>query len=97
MPVLPGLLVPRQLKSSMKSLQHHLDEGTSPLANVPPEAFALLMADQLEAVRAGGKGITNVLWLQHSLVWDKERRIHLRVYCPNTKRVGYSTIQFFTS
>lgn len=58
MPALPGFLVPRQFKSSMKSLQKHLDEGTSPLADVPPEVFAQLMADQLEAVRAGGKGIT---------------------------------------
>ncbi len=58
MPTLPGLLVPRQFKSSMKLLQKYLDEGTSPLADVPPEVFAQLMADQLEAVRAGGKGIT---------------------------------------
>lgn len=58
MPELHGILVPRQFKSSMKSLQKHIDEGTSPLADVPPEAFALLIADRLEAVRAGGKGIT---------------------------------------
>lgn len=57
-PALPGLLVPRQLTSSMKSLKKYLDEGSSPLADVPPEVFAQLMADQLEAVRAGGKGIT---------------------------------------
>jgi pimeloyl-ACP methyl ester carboxylesterase len=58
LPALPGLLVPRQLTSSMKSLQHYLDEGTSPMADVPPEVFAQLMVDQLEAVRVGGKGIT---------------------------------------
>jgi pimeloyl-ACP methyl ester carboxylesterase len=58
MPALPGLLVPRQFKSSLKSLQHYLDEGTSPLVDVPPKVFAQLISDQLEAVRAGGKGIT---------------------------------------
>ncbi len=58
MPALPGILVPRQFKSSMKSLQSYIDKGTSPMADVPPEVFAQLMADQLEAVRAGGKGIT---------------------------------------
>jgi pimeloyl-ACP methyl ester carboxylesterase len=58
MPALPGILVPRQLKSSMKSMQKYIDEGTSPLADVPPAIFAPMMADQLEAVRTGGKGIS---------------------------------------
>lgn len=79
MPALPGILVPGQFKSSMKSLQKYLDEGTSPLADVPPEVFAQLMADQLEAVRAGGKGITfDFSILTHDWRFPLEK-IHTRV------------------
>lgn len=39
-------------------MQKYIDEGTSPLADVPPVIFAPMMADQLEAVRTGGKGIS---------------------------------------
>ncbi len=56
-PGLVGALLPGQVKASVKSVQKYIDEGTSPLADLPPAVFALLMADQLEAVRAGGKGI----------------------------------------
>src|SRR5215470_16667993 len=80
MPALPGILIPRQFKSSMKSLQKYLDEGTSPLADVPPEVFAQLMADQLEAVRAGGKGITfdfGILTREWGFPLEK---IHTRVW-----------------
>jgi pimeloyl-ACP methyl ester carboxylesterase len=76
-PSLTGVIVPRQFKSSMQSLQTYIDEGTSPLADVPPEAFALLMADQFEAVRTGGKGITfDFRILTHD--WD----FHWRRFAP---------------
>ncbi len=57
MPGAVAALVSRQLKGSMKSMQKYIDEGTSPMADVSPEVFAQLMADQLEAVRTGGKGM----------------------------------------
>ncbi len=57
MPTVIAALVSRQVKASMKSMQHYIDEGKSPLADVSPEVFAQLMADQLEAIRTGGKGI----------------------------------------
>jgi pimeloyl-ACP methyl ester carboxylesterase len=80
MPALPGILVPRQFKSSMKSLRKYLDQGTSPMADVPPEVFAQLMADQLEAMRAGGKGITfDFGILTHAWGFPLER-IHTRVW-----------------
>ena len=80
MPALPGILVPRQFKSSMKSLQSYIDKGTSPMADVPPEVFAQLMADQLEAVRAGGKGITfDFGILTHEWGFPLEQ-IHTRVW-----------------
>lgn len=58
LPAIPGALLPRQIKSSVHSMQKYIDEGASPLADVSPAVFAQLMADQLEAVRTGGKGIT---------------------------------------
>jgi pimeloyl-ACP methyl ester carboxylesterase len=57
-PALPGALLPGQIRSSMKSSQKYIDEGKSPAADVSPAVFARLAMDQLEAVRAGGKGIT---------------------------------------
>ncbi len=57
-PGLVGTLVARQSASSRKKVQKYLNTGTSPLADVPPEVFALLMADQQEARRVGGTGVT---------------------------------------
>jgi len=80
LPALPGVLVPRQFKSSMKSLQHAIDEGTSPLADVPPVVFAQMMADQQEAVRVGGKGISfDFGMLTHEWGFPLEQ-IHTRVF-----------------
>jgi len=80
LPVLPGVLVPGQFKSSMKSLQDYIDAGTSPLADVPPVVFAQMMADQQEAVRAGGKGISfDFGILTHNWGFPLEQ-IHTRVF-----------------
>ncbi len=57
MPTVIAALVSRQVKASMKTMQNSIDEGKSALADVSPEVFALLMADQHEAVRASSKGI----------------------------------------
>jgi pimeloyl-ACP methyl ester carboxylesterase len=56
-PDLVGALLPGQVKASMKSIQKLIDEGKSPMPDISPTIFAQLMADQFEAVRAGGKGI----------------------------------------
>jgi len=79
MPALPGAFLPRQIKSSMKSMQKYIDEGTSPLADVPPHVFAQLIADQLEAVRAGGKGITFDMGIVTRDWGFKLEKIHIRV------------------
>ncbi len=79
MPALPGVFLPRQIKSSMKSMQKYIDEGTSPLADVPPRVFAQLIADQLEAVRVGGKGITFDMGIVTREWGFKLEEIHTRV------------------
>lgn len=57
MPSLVAVLVVRQVRRSRASMERLVDEGTSPLPDVPPEAFAVMMADQFEAVRAGSQGV----------------------------------------
>jgi pimeloyl-ACP methyl ester carboxylesterase len=58
MPALVGTMLPGQIKTSMKSVQKYIERRESPVDDVSPTAFAQLVADQLEAVRTGGKGIT---------------------------------------
>jgi pimeloyl-ACP methyl ester carboxylesterase len=56
-PGLFGAILPRMLKSSLPSLDKHVQAGTSPMPDVSPEVFALLIEDQRESVRTGGKGL----------------------------------------
>lgn len=56
-PALAGLLLPQLIRSSLPSLEKHVRNGTSPSPDIDPAAFAILAADQREAIRAGGKGI----------------------------------------
>lgn len=56
-PGLFGAILPRMLKSSLPSLDKHKQAGTSPVSDVSPEVFALLIDDQRESVRTGGKGL----------------------------------------
>jgi pimeloyl-ACP methyl ester carboxylesterase len=64
-PALTGFLLPRLIKSSLPSMEKHIQSGTSPTADISPEIFAILAADQKEAIRTGGQGITfdmKILW-----------------------------------
>ncbi len=64
-PALTGFLLPRLIKSSLPTLDKHVQAGTSPSSSMSPEVFALMAVDQREAIRAGGQGIIfdmKMLW-----------------------------------
>lgn len=64
-PALVGFLLPRLLKMQLPSMEKHVQEGTSPTADISPEAFAIVAADQQEAIHTGGNGIKfdmTMLW-----------------------------------
>ena len=64
-PTLTGFLLPRLIKSSLPTLDKHVQAGTSPSSSISPEVFAIMAADQCEAIRAGGQGIVfdmKMLW-----------------------------------
>jgi pimeloyl-ACP methyl ester carboxylesterase len=64
-PALTGFLLPRLIKSSLPTLDKHVQAGTSPSSDISPEVFAIMAADQREAIRAGGQGIIfdmKMLW-----------------------------------
>jgi pimeloyl-ACP methyl ester carboxylesterase len=64
-PRLAGFLLPRLIRSSLPSMEEHVQKGTSPSPDLSPEIFAIMAADQREAIRAGGQGIIfdmKILW-----------------------------------
>jgi pimeloyl-ACP methyl ester carboxylesterase len=64
-PSLAGLLLPRLIRASLPSMQQHIQQGTSPSADISPEIFAIMANDQQEAIRDGGQGVIfdmKVLW-----------------------------------
>jgi pimeloyl-ACP methyl ester carboxylesterase len=64
-PTLTGLLLPRLIKLSLSSTDKHVQHGTSPVQDLSPEAFAIVVTDQREAIRSGGKGVVfdmKALW-----------------------------------
>jgi pimeloyl-ACP methyl ester carboxylesterase len=64
-PGLTGFLLPRLIRSSLPSMEQHVQKGTSPSADLSPEVFAIMAADQREAIRAGGQGVIfdmKILW-----------------------------------
>jgi pimeloyl-ACP methyl ester carboxylesterase len=64
-PALTGKLLPRLMRSSWASLEEHVRNGTSPTPDISPEQFAVITADQREALRSGGQGIAfdmRALW-----------------------------------
>ncbi len=79
-PRLAGFLLPRLIRSSLPSMEQHVQQGTSPSADVSPEVFAIMAADQREAIRAGGQGIVfdmKALWHPWSFQFED---VHTRVY-----------------
>lgn len=59
-PALSGLLLPRLIKSSLPSMEQHVQNGTSPSPDLSPEAFAIVTADQREAIRPGARGSSSI-------------------------------------
>jgi len=56
-PKVAGLLLPRLAKSSFSQLDKYIEAGTSPMEDLSPSQFALVAADQREAIHTGGRGI----------------------------------------
>ena len=57
-PRLVGALLPRLVGRGMATMEAHVRAGTSPSPAMSPELFAVVVADQREAVRQAGTGIT---------------------------------------
>ena len=61
-------------------MEQHIQEGTSPSADISPEVFAIMAADQREAIRAGGQGVVfdmKVLWRPWGFRFED---VHTKVY-----------------
>jgi pimeloyl-ACP methyl ester carboxylesterase len=64
-PTLAGWVLPRLVRSSLSSMEQHVQNGTSPSPDLSPDIFAIMTADQREAIRPGGSGVTfdmKILW-----------------------------------
>lgn len=64
-PALVGLVLPLLIKSSLPSMEKQVQSGKSPSADLSPELFAIVVMDQREAIRQGGKGVVpdmRMLW-----------------------------------
>ncbi len=64
-PALTGLALPRLIRSSLPSMEQHVQQHTSPSSDISPEVFAIMTADQREAIRVGGQGVIfdmKILW-----------------------------------
>ncbi len=79
-PRLAGFLLPRLIQSSLPSMEQHVQKGTSPSAELSPEVFAIMAADQREAICTGGHGITfdmKILWRSWGFQFED---VHTKVY-----------------
>ncbi len=79
-PALTGLLLPRLIQSSIPSMEKHVRDGTSPTSDLSPEVFAIMAADQREAIRTGGQGVMfdmKTLWRPWGFSLED---IHAKVY-----------------
>lgn len=79
-PALTGLLLPRLVKSSLPSMERNVQNGTSPSPDLSPEVFAIMTADQREAIRMGGQGVIfdmKILWQPWGFRFED---IHTKVY-----------------
>ena len=64
-PALAAFLICRLIKSSLPSMEKHIRQGTSPAPDLSPEIFAILAADQRQAIGTGGQGVAldmKTLW-----------------------------------
>ncbi len=80
-PQLVGFLLPRLTKTALRSMNKHVQEGTSPAPDLSPEVFAIMTADQQEAVVGGGQGIVSdmkILWQPWGfLLEDIQTKVYL--------------------
>jgi len=56
-PSLAALLLEKLIKSGLPKMQEQVQAGTSPSPDIAPELFALMVADQCEAISAGSNGL----------------------------------------
>jgi len=79
-PRLTGLVLPWIIGASLRSMEKHAQGNGSPSAGMSPEVYAIVVADQHEAIRAGGQGVTfdmKVLWQPWGFQFED---IHTQVY-----------------
>ena len=60
-PAFAGWLLNRLLRMNLPAMDRYVREGASPTADISPEMFALVAADQREAIRQGGGGVAGDL------------------------------------
>jgi pimeloyl-ACP methyl ester carboxylesterase len=56
-PALVGAILPRLIRRSLPQMEAQVTAGGSLTPTIPPEVFAVIVADQREAIRQGGAGI----------------------------------------
>jgi len=64
-PRLAGLVLPWLIRASLRVMEQQAEQNRSPSVEISPEVSAIVVADQREAIRTGGQGITldmKVLW-----------------------------------
>jgi pimeloyl-ACP methyl ester carboxylesterase len=66
-PELAGFIISRMIKASLPGMKEHVRNRTSPSENISPGTFAIIQADQEEAIQNGGKGIC----FDMTLLWHK--------------------------
>lgn len=79
-PALTGWVLPRLVRSSLPSMEQHVQNSTSPSPDISPDIFAIMTADQREAIRTGGHGVAydmKILWRPWGFRLED---IHTRAY-----------------
>lgn len=75
-PAVFGLLLARLTKASLPSMEKHVQAGTSPSPSLSPALFAIVTADQREAVRSGTRGVVFDIknyWRPWDFPWEAIR------------------------
>lgn len=56
-PALVGIVLSRLIRSSLPTMDSHVQKGQSPSEKIDPATYAIIVEDQREAIRSGGKGM----------------------------------------
>lgn len=92
-PALAAFLISRLIKSSLPSMEKHIRQGTSPAPDLSPEIFAIMAADQREAIRTGGQGVAldmKSLWQPWGFQFED---IHTRVHIWHGEKDNLAPVQ----